>query len=293
MIENNHMLNKFLREFRQAFRNKAQFRHFQHDVIALMIYLGEKNLSGLSRAIPDGRNQCSLYRFLAEQDWDVEQVKPIRLEMLNRKARRALEAMQRKGKRARVYLIIDDSLVAKTGKTMEGVAKHRSHKDKQQLRLGHVWVTTQLVIAGYSYPLDWALYRRQYECEQSGVEFVSKPDLAYRMVENYQPLPQTQTYVMSDSWYSSQHLLKLCRQRHFSFIGAVKSNRKFKLGQHKLQIKAWQAVLPQCAFECVKLNDHGYKVWAACGHLSCGQAVKALVNRRIGVKNGIIWFQRI
>ena len=283
IIENNHILNKFLSEFRSAFQNKAQIRHFQHYVIALMIYVGEKNLSGLSRAIPDGRNQCSLYRFLSVQDWDVGQVKQIRLELLNRKARRALAAMQRKGQ-ARVYLIIDDSLVEKTGKTMEGVAKHRSHKDKQQLCLGHVWVTSQLVIAGYSYPLDWAVYRRQDECEQNGVEFISKPDLAYRMVENYQPLPDTQTYVMSDSWYSSKNLLELCRQRGFHFIGAVKSNRKLALGQDNLQVKDWQALLPKSAFERVKLKEHRYKVWTASGHLSCGQVVKALINRRIGVK---------
>ena len=157
IIENNHSLHKFLDEFRGAFGNKAQFRHFQHYVIALMIYLGSKNLSGLSRAIPDGRHQCSLYRFLAKQDWDTEQVKQIRLTMLNRKARRALRAQQRKGRPAPVYVLIDDSLVEKTGRKMVGVAQHRSHKDKNQLILGHVWVSAQVVVAGYSYPLDWAL----------------------------------------------------------------------------------------------------------------------------------------
>ncbi len=284
IVENNHVLNKFLSEFRTAFQNKAQFRHFQHYVIALMLYLGDKNLSGLSRAIPDGRNQCSLYRFLSAQEWDVEQVNQIRLEMLNRKARRALKALQRNGKKAPVYLIIDDSLVEKTGKKIEGVAKHRSHKEKKRLVLGHVWVTAQLVIAGYSYPLDWAVYRRQHECEQNGAAFVSKPDLAYGMIEHYQPLPETQTYVMSDSWYSSKDLLKLCRQRGFHFIGAVKSNRKLKFGQHDLQVKQWQAHLPKSAFERVKLNDKRYKVWAARGYLSCGQEVKMLANRRVGVK---------
>lgn len=284
IIENNPILNKFLGEFRQAFRNKAQFRHFQHYIIALMIYLGDKNLSGLSRAIPDGRNQCSLYRFLSKQDWDIDQVKQVRLDMLNRKARRALQAMKRKGKKATVYLIIDDSLVEKTGKKMEGVAKHRSHKEQKRLVLGHIWVTAQLVIAGYSYPLDWAIYRRQSECEQNEADFVSKPDLAYRMIENYHPLPDTQTYVMTDSWYTSKDLLKLCRKRDFHFIGAVKSNRKLTVGKHNLQVKEWQAVLPKSAFECVKLKDNRYKVWTASGHLSCGQTVKALVNRRIGVK---------
>jgi SRSO17 transposase len=284
IVENNRILNNFLNEFRDAFQNQAQVRHFQHYVIAIMIYLSAKNLSGLSRAIPDGRDQSSLYRFLATQDWDVEQVKQIRLEMLNRKARRALKAMRRQDKKPPVYLIIDDSLVEKTGKKMEGVAKHRSHKDHNQLVLGHVWVTAQLVVAGYSYPLDWAVYRRQWECEQNGVEFMSKPDLAYRMIASYQPLPDTQPYVMTDSWYSSQDLLKLCRQRGFHFIGAVKSNRKLRIGSHNLQVKQWQAALPKSAFERVKLNDKRYKVWATIGHLSCGQQVKALVNRRVGVK---------
>ena len=284
IIENNRILNKFLSKFRSAFQNKAQFRHFQHYVIALMIYLGEKNLSGLSRAIPDGRNQCSLYRFLSVQDWGGEEVKQVRLDMLNRKARRAVEAMKRKGKKVPAYLIIDDSLVEKTGKKMEGVAKHRSHKEQKQLRLGHVWVTTQVVIAGYSYPLDWAVYRRQEECEQNGADFVSKPDLAYRMIEKYHPLADTQTYVMSDSWYSSQNLLQLCRQRGFHFIGAVKSNRKLQLGSANRQVKEWQALLPKSAFERVKLKEKAYKVWTAQGRLSCGQVVKAVVNRRIGVK---------
>ena len=104
IVENNRVRNKFLSEFRTAFQNKVQFRHFQHYVIALMIYLGEKNLSGLSRAIPDGRNQCSLYRFLSAQDWNVEQVKQMRIEMLNRKARRALQALQHKGKKSTCLL---------------------------------------------------------------------------------------------------------------------------------------------------------------------------------------------
>ena len=136
IVKNNVELNKYLNEFRDAFGNKAQFRHFQHYVIALMIYLGSKNLSGLSRAIPDGRHECSLYRFLSQSKWDVEQVKQDCLKLLNRKEKRALQAMRCGGKTPKVYLIIDDSLVEKTGKKMEGVAKHSSHKDNNKLVLG-------------------------------------------------------------------------------------------------------------------------------------------------------------
>ena len=110
-------------------------------------------------------------------------VKRNRLKLLNRKARRALEAMCRGTKTPKVYLIIDDSLVEKTEKKLEAVVKHRSHKEKNKLVLGHVWVTAQLVVAGYSYPLDWAIYRRQSECEQTGAPFISKPDIAYGQIK--------------------------------------------------------------------------------------------------------------
>jgi SRSO17 transposase len=188
--------------------------------------------------------------------------------------------------KTKVYLIIDDSLVEKTGKQMEGVAKHSSHKDNNKLVLGHVWVTAQLVVAGYSYPLDWAVYRRQSECEQSGSRFISKPDITYNMIQAYQPLPDTQTVVMTDSWYVSQDILALCKQRAFQFIGAVKSNRKVKIGFHNQQVKQWRDVLPKSRLERVKVKDSYYKVWtpSQIGTLSCAQTVKLLVNRRIGVK---------
>jgi SRSO17 transposase len=286
IVKNNVELNQFLNEFREAFGNKTQFRHFQHYVIALMIYLGSKNLSGLSRAIPDGRHECSLYRFLSQSKWDIEQVKQDRLKLLNRKARRALQAMRRGNKTAKVYLIIDDSLVEKTGKKMEGVAKHSSHKDGNKLVLGHVWVTAQLVVAGYSYPLDWAIYRRQSECEQSHAPFISKPDIAYQMIETYQPLPDTQTVVMTDSWYVSKDILAVCKRRGFQFIGAVKSNRNVKIGSHNRQVKQWREILPHSRLERVKVKNTYYKGWINShdGMLSCGQTVKVLINRRIGVK---------
>ena len=73
----------------------------------------------------------------------MEQVKQDRLKLLNRKARRALQAMGRGNKTAKVYLIIDDSLVEKTGKKMEAVAKHRSHKEKNKLSKSQVEETNR------------------------------------------------------------------------------------------------------------------------------------------------------
>jgi SRSO17 transposase len=194
-----------------------------------------------------------------------------------------LQAAQRKGQPVPVFVIIDDSLVEKTGKKMEGVAEHYSHTE-DALVLGHVWVTGQLVVMGYSYPLDWRVYRRQSECEAAGVVFFSKPALAEAILRAFAPLPDTQTYVLTDSWYASEDLLKLCETRHFKYVGAVKRNRKFKTAGHDLQVQAWVKTMPKSAFDRVKVKGKFYKTWSACGRLSSGHQVKLVINRRVGHK---------
>lgn len=284
IIKNNPILNNFMAAFRPAFRNRRQFRHFQHYLIAIMLYLGRKNLSGLSRAIPDETDQSSLYRFLAKQDWDAEVVEGQRLAQVNRRVRRAIQAQKKQGEVLPVYLIIDDSLVEKTGKKMEGVAKHRSHKHENKRVLGHVWVTGQLVVLGQSYPFAWELYRRQAECEAAGAAFFSKPTLALRIVQAFVPLLDTQTYVLTDSWYASQELLECCTTRQFHFVGSVKANRKFSTAGHHLQVQTWSRSIPASAFERVKVKGHWFKGWRSTGKLASGHAVQLLINRRIGHK---------
>ena len=278
IVQSHEPLGKFLSAFREAFRNHPQYRHFQAYVLALLIYLGSRNLAGLSRAIPDGRRACSLYRFVAKMDWDMEQVEQVRWEMLNRRTRRAVQAAARHGKPVPVFLIIDDSVVEKTGKKMEGVDYHYAHSAGGTV-LGHVWVTGHLVVLGQSYPLCWKLYRRQGDCEAAGVPFASKPELAQAIIQSFAPLFDTQVYVLTDSWYPSQEMLNVCQAKGFHLISAVKSNRKFKTTDGQRQVQQWQQSLPEEAFDLVTVHATGYQIWSATGRLSSGHAVKLVINR--------------
>ena len=283
IVQNHDALSNFLSLFRDAFQNRPQYRHFQVYVIGLIIYLGSRNLAGLSRAIPGSKSPCSLYRFLAEMEWDEEQVEQVRWEMLNRRTRRALVAAGRGGKAVPVFLALDDSLVEKSGKAMEGTDYHYSHSAGRTV-WGHVWVTAHLVVLGQSYPVSWRLYRRRARCEEAGIPFASKPELARAMVEAFEPLPGTQTYVLTDSWYPSQQLLETCQERDFHLISAVKSDRKVRVANHNLQAKAWAQALPKRAFDFVTVNTAGYKLWSTLGFLSSGHAARLVVNRVVGQK---------
>jgi SRSO17 transposase len=198
IVQSHECLSNYLSAFRRAFKNRPQYQHFQAYVLGLMIYLGSRNLAGLSRAIPNGKSASSLYRFVAEMDWDAEQVEQVRWEMLNRRTRRALQAAGGHSQPVPVYLIIDDSLGKKSAKCIEHVDYHYSHS-AGRTELGHVWVTGHLVVLGQSYPVAWKLYRRRKMSQRLEIPFAAKPELAARILEAFQPLPGTQTYVLTDS----------------------------------------------------------------------------------------------
>ena len=126
IVQSHESLSNFLNLFRDAFSNRPQYRHFQAFVLGLLIYLGSRNLAELSRAIADGKSACSLYRFMAQMEWDTEQVRQVRWEMLNRRTRRALAAAGRRDQPLPVFLAIDDSLVEKSGKCIQGADYHYS-----------------------------------------------------------------------------------------------------------------------------------------------------------------------
>lgn len=283
IVQSHEELSNFLKAFRSAFRNQPQFRHFQAYIVGLLIYLGRRNLAGLSRAIPGSRDASSVFRFIAKMEWDSEEVESVRWEMLNRRTRRVLQAVRRKDKVIPVFLVVDDTLVEKTGKQMEGVDYHRDHSTNRSV-LGHVWVTAHLVVMGQSYPVSWKLYRRRVTCEKVGVPFFSKPELAEMILCAFQPLPDTQTYVLTDSWYPSKKLLDVCEERGFYLISAVKSDRKFKRAGHDMQVQQWVKSLPKRVFDFVMVNANSYKLWSSTGCLSSGHAVKLVINRVVGNK---------
>jgi SRSO17 transposase len=283
IVQSHERLSNYLSAFRSAFKNRPQYQHFQAYVVGLMIYLGSRNLAGLSRAIPNSKSASSLYRFMAEMDWNAEQVEQVRWETLNRRTRRALQAVGRRSRPVPVFLIIDDSLVKKSGKCIENVDYHYSHSSGRT-ELGHVWVTGHLVVLGQSYPVAWKLYRRRKMCERLEIPFAAKPELAASILEAFQSLPGTQTYVLTDSWYPSQDLLNLCAERGFYLISAVKSDRKFRTTGHNLQVQQWTQTLPKRAFDLVTVNTTCYKVWSFTGRLSSGHDVRLVVNRVIGQK---------
>ena len=81
---------------------------------------GEKNIQDIAFSTLNGRSQSSLNRFLTRHRWNVRRLNNIRL-------RENLKGIEEGG-----VLILDDTLIEKTGKSMDGVGYlHDPSKEKE------------------------------------------------------------------------------------------------------------------------------------------------------------------
>ena len=132
-----------------------------------------------------------------------------------------------------IYLIIDDTICekslpsSKAKKPIYGCSFHKSHL-KNEMVYGHQFVTAMLRCGNMVLPLTIALYEKDVK---------SKIAMAKEIIEDL-PKPVNHGYVLTDSWYSCTELFKAAQSSGFSFIDAIKSNRKiFPRGYRRKGIK--------------------------------------------------------
>lgn len=140
-----------------------------------------------------------------------------------------------------LWVSIDDSLTVKDKDTtcLEAVDWHHDHTQsvgkKQVYTNGTQHVEVRIQSGEQAYVYDWGLYLREETVRRLNrkrpqgqrLSFRSK----YRMVRSIladlkKRLPaRLLVYVLFDSWYASNDLLKFCRRQGWHVICAIKSNR--------------------------------------------------------------------
>ena len=99
------------------------------------------------------------------------------------------------------YLILDDSThVKRYAKCMGGQGWHYSGTDRRSMP-GHSLFQAVYLVEGHQYPLDPQMYIQKSVCEREQRTFQSKVDMALQTVQDFEPLADTHTHVLVDSWY--------------------------------------------------------------------------------------------
>lgn len=164
-----------------------------------------------------------------------------------------------------LFASIDDCLSDKDSATrhLEPVDFHHDHTKsgakKATYTNGVVHVEVRLQIGQRAYSFDHRLYLREktvrrlnrHRAKPERLHYRSKYSLAREMLAALAALlpPGFQVYVLFDSWYASNKLLKFCRRKGWHVICALKSNRSL----NGKQVKQWNRDLKHRRYLKVRL----------------------------------------
>ncbi|MCL6567260.1 MAG: transposase [Acidobacteriia bacterium] len=259
-----------LRHFAEAFRGcftKRQWKYFVTVLLALVQCEARHTLTALLRTVGEPVSLSGLSRFLSRASWSPEAVAALGLTRFRHQMAPAVAVEHQRQRAQRPhrpgrptatqvtgYLIVDDSVHEKPkGNAMAGLGRHFSPTD-HRIVTGHVLVTGLYRLLGRRCPLPVSLYRQEAVCRREGVPFASKVDLALALIEQFEPVPDTHTHLLIDSWYHNRKLSRAARQRGWDVSGGVKGNRMLRQVDGEgnrtwVRLAAYAAQLPPEQFE--------------------------------------------
>jgi hypothetical protein len=124
------------------------------------------------------------------------------------------------------FFVLDDSLLEKIGKFIEGAGYHYDHT-KNSYIYGHQIVTSGYVFRSEFYPFLLELYTKAEECKEEDIVFKTKVEIALEILEKAIKFHKP-SVVLIDSWYCTQEIIRFLDAQGIDYIIASKSNRLFK-----------------------------------------------------------------
>ena len=202
--------------FSGAFSNPS-FKLFCSFVLGFIQLGKEPHTSSMVQCLAQSflqRSLSSFTRFLANPVWSLEEIREVALDKffltLKIKARSV------------VFLLLDDTILEKTGKKIPGCSWYKDHARNLASVFGHQWVISALLYKQALLPLVARLYHSQGTAGCG--RFQTKTALAKKILQGLRlPIP-CKLYLLADGWYWSKELAHACRQHGYHMISQLKSN---------------------------------------------------------------------
>lgn len=242
-----NLFGKRLNIFRKCF-SKPQWTHFKTYIHGLLLgEKGEKNIEDIASNILDGKHQSSLNRFLTKRKWSTRKVNALRLKK---------NLHNRKGG----VMALDDVLVEKSGKQMEGVGYLKDHCSGKTV-LSHNMVSTFYRNGKQRVPLYSQLYFKDNVADQLDIWFKTKIQIAVDLLRL--SLAQvTPEVIVFDSWYMAKDILEFISSRGLTWVSKAKNNRLIFIDEKWVSLKWYAKHLSKKSFSRIdKVVDEKRYKW--------------------------------
>ena len=232
--KNIDIFGKTLESYHDCF-SKPQWNHFTTYMHGLLLgEKGEKNIQDIAGNMLDGRHQSSLNRFLTQHKWDVRRLNAIRLQQV---------LSHREGG----VLIVDDTLIEKTGEHMDGVGYLFDHCTGKTVQC-HDIISTYYRQDDQQVPLYFTLYVKEELAMNQDVWFKTKIQIALDLFRRslMQVHPEV---VVFDAWYMSKELVDFLRSRGLTWVSSAKRNRLIQVDDTWISVSAYTKRLSKQSFK--------------------------------------------
>lgn len=218
------------------------------------------NLINISKMYFVKKHKTSIGRFLSDSNWKVDKI----IGLYQKFIRKIIWGLAlNKGEAIKV--IIDDTILEKTKpsskakKPSEKCAYHYSHTKGKQV-YGYQVVVVLLKCGKVKLPYMIKFYDKSK---------MSKIEMAEDLILSL-PKPIYAGYILSDSWYSSEKIIKSSKKAGYTYIGAIKTNRvvypkDFRMG---VSISFLAKKLDKSKFDLVTVKKKNYYIYSYTGKIN-------------------------
>jgi len=215
-------IKRNLKVYRQAF-TKPQFKQFQKLILGLIVS-DNKTLQEINDCFGD-TNQSSFNRFVTESPWDKEDVNKI-----------MVKQMKPYLEKDNGILIVDPTMLHKTGKHMEYAGYHYSGITKEK-EWGHLLVDSLFVSGEIAFPLRGDIYIRKKDCDKEHPfktsRIICREQIEFA-IKNGLPLK----IVMADAGLYAHSLIQEIKSYGKRYLMGIRTSNKFSLNNREKRINA-------------------------------------------------------
>lgn len=261
----------------QQFFNDYQWLHFQSILLALLVTPYKATLSGMVKVLSFGSHRSKHNEFLND-------CSAILSKALKFYAMSILQLLKKSGEA--IYFIIDDTTNKKRGKHILAAFSFFDHTNKQYI-WGQQLVCAIIEYRGVAIPYAIELYIPQDEARKNGYTFNKKTAIASEILEMFEPDEKQCScggvFVVADTYYASPSIMKLCRQRRYSFVSMLKTNRILNIDNKQINVADYtkRYFNRRKRNRVIKLATKKYQVHSEKVVLKSGGAVKIVCTRSL------------
>jgi hypothetical protein len=242
--------------------SKPQRHHFQTYVVGLVICEGKRTITSINATrLPEERkDDTAVSRFVNQYKWSEDEIEQQRV-ALAREAVITWLNNREGGRPVTAYLIFDDSNHEKTGADIAGAGSFRAGSG---YKWGKKMVSNQLRVGPYSLPYWGGLYLKKEYCKANGLVFRTTTEMVREQILNFEPLPGTETCILTDSWFSGWPIIGAVKSREdegFYLISGLKKSRNiYRRDGSKVNLETRAKELGRQHYERIKANGRTFYV---------------------------------